>query len=325
LSAETYEDANAILDELDYPPLPSQSEELTLTSTPVKMNINDQQTSDDVASETESESDLPNEPEADEEQEEHNPSDQTSSSSNRSVSDTGGKSGVQSSSSQDNRKSFQAIGQFQKEKREDNQSASHIGGKHSTPNDFAGTTSKNQPSSGNPGAQNTSRERRSAEQKAPRRQGGRLRSYVYPTTESNEKDQDTHDKHSGTGHRGIERVLTAEKAEGRIARSMSHTHPGYDIESANMHGGIERYIEVKSLSGYWGETGVSLSNTQFQCAQKYGDKYWLYVVERVEDDQEFNIIRIQNPANSVNQFMFDDGWRDLDIDSGYAFETSLES
>ena len=43
-------------------------------------------------------------------------------------------------------------------------------------------------------------------------------------------------------------------------------------------------------------------------AQRLGQKFWLYVVERADQD-DFCITRIQNPAQRVNEFMFDDGWR----------------
>ena len=41
-----------------------------------------------------------------------------------------------------------------------------------------------------------------------------------------------------------------------------------------------------------------------------GNKFWLYVVERAEAEN-FNIIRIQNPGRLVNQFFYDDGWREV--------------
>jgi DNA helicase-2/ATP-dependent DNA helicase PcrA len=40
---------------------------------------------------------------------------------------------------------------------------------------------------------------------------------------------------------------------------------------------------------------------------KLGDKFWLYVVERAEQEN-FAIYRIPNPPARANNFMFDDGW-----------------
>ena len=89
---------------------------------------------------------------------------------------------------------------------------------------------------------------------------------------------------------------------------MPHTHPGYDVESRNPSGTIERFIEVKSCPGDWDRKGVALTKTQFEKAMEMGDKFWLYVVEHAETGN-FNIIRIQNPGRLVNQFFYDDGWR----------------
>jgi hypothetical protein len=107
---------------------------------------------------------------------------------------------------------------------------------------------------------------------------------------------------------GVNRVLEYERSAGRNPTEMSHTHPGYDVESGNPSGEIERFIEVKSCPGDWDRRGVALTKTQFEKAIELGDKFWLYVVERAEAE-DFNIIRIQNPGRRVNQFFYDEGWR----------------
>jgi hypothetical protein len=91
---------------------------------------------------------------------------------------------------------------------------------------------------------------------------------------------------------------------------MPHTHPGYDVESKMPSGEIARFIEVKSCPDDWDRRAVALTKTQFEKAIELGDKFWLYVVERAEAEN-FNIIRIQNPGRLVNQFFYDDGWRDV--------------
>ena len=75
-------------------------------------------------------------------------------------------------------------------------------------------------------------------------------------------------------------VLEYERTEGRSAKRMGQTHPGFDILSSNAAGEPERYIEVKSISADWSEGGVTLSQPQFTAAQTLKDKFWLYVVER---------------------------------------------
>ena len=91
---------------------------------------------------------------------------------------------------------------------------------------------------------------------------------------------------------------------------MPHTHPDYDVESRNSSGAIERFIEIKSCPGDWDRKGVALTKTQFEKAIDEGNKFRLYVVERAEAE-DFNIIRIQNPGLLVNQFFYDEGWREL--------------
>jgi hypothetical protein len=91
---------------------------------------------------------------------------------------------------------------------------------------------------------------------------------------------------------------------------MPQTHEGYDIESRNPAGEIERYIEVKAVSSAWGERGVTLSHAQFDAAQRLEDKYWLYVVENA-DSTARRIYRIQNPALRIKSFAYDKGWQEL--------------
>lgn len=91
---------------------------------------------------------------------------------------------------------------------------------------------------------------------------------------------------------------------------MPHENPGYDIESRDIAGNVLRYIEVKSVASLWDSQGVGLSATQFNTGHLYKEQYWLYVVERAEA-LEARIYRIQDPARLVDQFLYDDGWRDL--------------
>jgi hypothetical protein len=109
---------------------------------------------------------------------------------------------------------------------------------------------------------------------------------------------------------GVGRVLEDETASGRMPKEMPHKNPGYDIESRDVGGKVVRYIEVKSFSGDWKSTYAVLSQPQFNKARDLGNLFWLYVVERAEQET-FKIHRIQNPAARANHFMFDDGWHAL--------------
>jgi Domain of unknown function (DUF3883) len=140
---------------------------------------------------------------------------------------------------------------------------------------------------------------------------GKLRSYVAPSSgESAASERDAAEPQpalSPVDLAGVARVLAFERAQGRDPREMPHGFPGYDVESLEEDGGVERYIEVKSMSGVWDSYGAALSRAQFRKAQELGERYWLYIVERAEHTNH-KIRRIQDPARKVDQFFYDDGW-----------------
>jgi len=168
---------------------------------------------------------------------------------------------------------------------------------------------------GEPGAGSTG-DAPAAAPSAKRHKQSRLRSYVVIGGESTGTDDKGDDDVGEAEHRttielaGIERVRAAEIDAGRTPEVMPPFNPGFDVRSVSAIGD-EILIEVKSTSETWGAQGVGLSRRQFRTALEAGEQFWLYVVERA-DQPDFRIIRIQNPANRVNQFMFDDGWRGAD-------------
>jgi hypothetical protein len=142
---------------------------------------------------------------------------------------------------------------------------------------------------------------------------GRLGTYVYLVEETEDdgvKRSVDIEEITALDRAGVDRVLKDLTDAGFSPREMPHGHPGYDIESLDEFGTVARYVEVKSTSDRWGATGVGLSDTQFKEALEKGTLYWLYVVERAEDD-DFEIHRIQDPANKVNLFVYDQGWREV--------------
>jgi hypothetical protein len=60
--------------------------------------------------------------------------------------------------------------------------------------------------------------------------------------------------------------------------------------------------------GTWKDRPVGMTSTQFRMAQQYGDRYWLYVVEKAASATDARIVRIQNPAGRDSTFTFDQGW-----------------
>lgn len=143
-----------------------------------------------------------------------------------------------------------------------------------------------------------------------KKQRSRLRTYV--TDEAAESDAEPDSaaaaQRSEIEKAGVSKVMQQERDNGREPTEMPPMNEGYDIESKDPSGRVERYIEVKSTEGDWGSLGVALTKAEFRKASELKDKFWLYIVERANDETA-EIHRIQDPARKVNQFIYDDGWR----------------
>ena len=111
-----------------------------------------------------------------------------------------------------------------------------------------------------------------------------------------------------TGKAGVALVMEFERQQGRRPKEMDQYHPGYDIESYGPDGQVERYIEVKSITGPWEGYRVSLTATQFETARKYGDKYFLYVVDNIETPQHARLHIVRDPGRRGNAYAFDEEW-----------------
>ena len=85
---------------------------------------------------------------------------------------------------------------------------------------------------------------------------------------------------------------------------------GFDLFQVDGDGQKCKWCEVKSMRGTLRDRPVGMSHAQFKCAQKHGDAYWLYVVERAGSDKA-RIVRIQDPAGKAKTFTFDKGWLDV--------------
>ncbi|WP_310487892.1 protein NO VEIN domain-containing protein, partial [Chamaesiphon sp. VAR_69_metabat_338] len=70
-----------------------------------------------------------------------------------------------------------------------------------------------------------------------------------------------------------------------------------------------RTIEVKSKGGKW--DSVLVSKPQFETALERNTNFWLYVVERSLDDDNYQIYQIQNPAHKVQKFAYKSDWIDI--------------
>lgn len=154
----------------------------------------------------------------------------------------------------------------------------------------------------------------------PRRRTSRIITYVYPDDallDPDELSSAKSKKRTVTEQTGVALVIDDEKKYHRDAidkNADTPNHPGYDLESIDNQTGVIRYIEVKSLSGYWDSANpVLVTKNEFETAQAKGDEFWLYIVERATSE-DYQIHRIQNPANRTQYFVLDHGWEPLAVE-----------
>jgi hypothetical protein len=134
--------------------------------------------------------------------------------------------------------------------------------------------------------------------------------HTYVTVSTQEKPEDPE------GLNQAERLDVEEKAisfilarEPSLRRTPSD-NPGFDLfEGESLETAI-RFVEVKSLKGPWSGP-VALSSTQFEKARAEGERFWLYVVEKVGQPEETTLHPIQSPAGKTRHFCFDPGWKAL--------------
>ena len=91
-------------------------------------------------------------------------------------------------------------------------------------------------------------------------------------------------------------------------------NPGFDLYRGSTIETATHWCEVKAMTGTLDDRPVGMSSTQFENAQRRGDAYWLYVVERAGTERP-NLVAIQDPAGKAKTFTFDLGWRSAADDS----------
>ena len=96
--------------------------------------------------------------------------------------------------------------------------------------------------------------------------------------------------------RAIEKVLSEEKAEGRIPFLMPETEH-YDIRSVNPSTGEIRLIEVKGHEGL--EIYAELTEGEAEVAEKEKDRYWVYIVYDIGSGRP-KVLKFQNPLRTMN-------------------------
>lgn len=110
-----------------------------------------------------------------------------------------------------------------------------------------------------------------------------------------------HEERMEIEEKAIEFILARESCWLRTPTN----NPGYDLYKTNEQGQKTHWCEVKSISDSLEARVVSLSSAQFECAQRHGKAYWLYIVEHADDENKSCIIRIQDPAQKVGKLTAD--------------------
>ncbi len=87
------------------------------------------------------------------------------------------------------------------------------------------------------------------------------------------------------------------------------TNKGFDIEYKKDNDNY--FVEVKGLSNDWDDSDVLLSRAQFEKAQEEGDKYSIYIVEYVEDDNRRRVSVLKDPSSYFTKMQIDHGWRNF--------------
>ncbi|MCX8051336.1 MAG: helicase-related protein [Chlorobi bacterium] len=99
---------------------------------------------------------------------------------------------------------------------------------------------------------------------------------------------------------GMRVAMDYERQQGRTPLDVSKENLGYDIRSTAPDGSV-RYIEVKARA----TTGsIALTPNEWYMAQRFGDEYWLYVVEHAATTPQ--LYTIENPSQNLQaQPVFD--------------------
>lgn len=106
--------------------------------------------------------------------------------------------------------------------------------------------------------------------------------------------------------KGMKALFTYLSRKKANFRDCSHeTHLGYDVELLLGEG--KAFIELKTLSGSWGEGSVIMSLNEVTTAYQEQDRYWLVVIENIYNNPEIHWI--QNPFSRNTGIYISADWK----------------
>ena len=138
----------------------------------------------------------------------------------------------------------------------------------------------------------------------------RLVSYVTPNTNSDSIDTTEAER---VGDLGEIAVMENLHTKGYAPVRMPKNNEGYDIEFTYSDIYNKQYVEVKTLSGSWYDSVVTMTQSQYDSARIHATNYFLAIVENIESGSP-KIHFIKNPAQNIIKYAFDIGWKGVATD-----------
>lgn len=183
--------------------------------------------------------------------------------------------------------------------------SSSIAPNRSASSSFTPSGDATKPSSGNA---DSSQDRSSVQPKPY--SGSRMISYVEtygPLVSPNSNTDNKSKRAQQIGQRAEEIVKDYLAGTGFSVIHRGGTNPGYDIEAIDEETNEIFFVEVKGVALNWNLRGVALSKTQMQKCLKYGDNFWLFIVEYVFGQPILH--KLVNPHSKIDFYCFDSNWK----------------
>lgn len=109
-----------------------------------------------------------------------------------------------------------------------------------------------------------------------------------------------------SGVNTVKASLELDLPSGYTIQKMPENNPGYDLKVLDSNGDVVRKIEVKTLSGEWGERGVGLSRTQVELA--LSDSTWSLIIVIGQNTDQTRFIELGNPFDKIEKYFLPNQW-----------------
>lgn len=136
---------------------------------------------------------------------------------------------------------------------------------------------------------------------------GRLRSYLEPPETPSKLEDD-----ATRTHRSEQALAFVMEEEQRLGRQVAPaTEEGVDLVLSGGDLTEARRVKVVAIAGPWEHRGIRWTARDFFAGAARGEDFHLYVVEHASEPSQRRLYRLANPAERVQEFRLDDGWKRL--------------